>query len=329
MPGSGLQVIVTAAGAVAVGSVQRANLRGIFAMMASMFALTLNFAFVKLAGGSLPVGEVLFLRGLIAATIIAVAAIVTGAYARYRDAAHTTVIWRTICECGAAVLFVTALMRTPIADATVILQVMPIMITAGAALWLGERVHWRRWAAIVCGLIGVVIVIRPGLAAFQWPSLLLLASVLLSAVRDVSTRRMPAGIPTVLVALVASSTLSLLGLSFCLVEDWVQPDAAALLQVGGSGLLLSVGLFTVVLAMRGGELSIIAPFRYSAVIWAVILGYLLWGETPDLPTVIGALIIVGSGVYISYRERSVRATVPSVRTDASADVVRTGDQGRG
>jgi drug/metabolite transporter (DMT)-like permease len=136
---------------------------------------------------------------------------------------------------------------------------------------------------------------------------------------------MPRGIPTVLVALAASSTLSLVGLSSSVLGDWVVPGTTALLQVAGSGTLLSVGLFTVVLAMREGELSIIAPFRYSAVLWAIILGYLLWSDTPDMPTIVGALIIVGSGVYISYRERAIRATVPAVQTDAASDIISPDD----
>jgi drug/metabolite transporter (DMT)-like permease len=239
--------------------------------------------------------------------------------------AHRTVVWRTVCESAAATLFVTALMQTSIASSTVILQIMPLTITAGAALWLGERVHWRRWVAIVCGLIGAVIVIRPGFAAFHWASLLVVGSVLLSSLRDLSTRSMPRGIPTVLVALAASSTLSLVGLSSSVLGDWVVPGTTALLQVAGSGTLLSVGLFTVVLAMREGELSIIAPFRYSAVLWAIILGYLLWSDTPDMPTIVGALIIVGSGVYISYRERAIRATVPAVQTDAASDIISPDD----
>jgi len=302
------------------------NLRGILAMMASMFALTLNFAFVKLAGAVLPVGEVLFLRGLIAALLISVVAFATGAHRRLHRVFHRTVVWRTVCESAAAVCFVTALMRTPIANATVILQAMPLVITAAAAIWLGEVVHWRRWLAIVAGLLGVVIVIRPGLAAFQWWSLLVLVAVLLSAFRDLSTRRMPEGIPTVLVAVVALATLSLVGLSFSLFENWVVPDGTALMQVAGSGILLGLGLFFVVLAMRRGELSIIATFRYSAVLWAIVLGFVLWGDVLDLPTIAGALIIVGSGVYISYRERSLRATVPVVQTDAAAEVIHPPDR---
>jgi drug/metabolite transporter (DMT)-like permease len=316
---------MTAAERIGSSSAHNANLRGILAMMASMFALTLNFAFVKLAGSSLPVGEVLFLRGMVAATIIAIVAVITGAHKHIRYLAHRTVIWRTFCECVAASLFAFALMRIPIASATVIMQIMPLAITAGAALWLGEQVHWRRWAAIVCGFIGVVIVIQPGFAAFQWASLIVVVSVLLSSLRDLSTRRMPRGIPTVLVAFAASFALSLLGLSFSVLGDWVVPDTAALLQISGSGALLSFGLFAVVLAMREGELSIIAPFRYSAVLWATILGYLIWNDTPNAPTIVGALIIVGSGVYISYRERAFRATVPAVQTDAAADIIRPDD----
>ncbi len=297
------------------------NARGILAMMASMFALTMNFAFVKLAGSTLPVGEVLFLRGLIAALIISVAVVATGAHRRFREALHPTVILRTLFESAAAICFVTALMQTSIGNATVILQAMPLLITAGAAFWLGEKVHWRRWVAIVIGLLGVIIVIRPGMISFQWASLLVVGSVCMSSLRDLSTRSMPFGIPSVLVAAVALSTLSAIGLSFSLFEDWVVPSRAALLQVAGSGVLLSLGLFFVVLAMRRGELSIIAPFRYSAVLWAVILGYLLWGDTVDLPTIVGASIIIGSGIYISYRERGRRATMPAGRSDAAAEVI--------
>jgi drug/metabolite transporter (DMT)-like permease len=299
----------------------RDNGRGVLAMMAAMFALTCNFAFVKLAGASLPVGEVLFLRGLVASALIALAMFVTGAHRRLRSVLHRTVLLRTVFESASAVVFVIALMTSPLADATVILQAMPLVITAGAALWLGEAVSWRRWAAIGVGLIGVVIVIRPGFAAFEWASLLLLTAVLLSSFRDLATRRVPEGIPTMLVAVVALSTLSLVGLSFALFEDWVVPDSQALFQVGGSGVLLSVGLFFVVLSMRRGELSIIAPFRYSAVLWAVLLGYFWWSETPDVFTLAGAVIIAASGVYISYRERRVRATVPALQTDTAAEII--------
>lgn len=275
-------------------------------MTGAMLALTANFAFVKLAGASLPLGEVLFLRGLVAALLVAGAAVLVGAHRRLSLLLHQTVLWRTVCESASAVLFVAALMTTPIAEATVILQAMPLLITAGAALWLGEVVHWRRWVAIIVGLTGVLIVIRPGLAPFQWASLLLVASVMLSALRDISTRRMPRGIPSVLVAAVALLTLSLVGLSFSPFEAWVMPSRAALWQVAASGAMLSLGIFLVVLATRGGELSIIAPFRYSAVLWAVILGYLLWGDGADLPTVIGAAVIIGSGLYISLREGRLR-----------------------
>jgi drug/metabolite transporter (DMT)-like permease len=130
------------------------------------------------------------------------------------------------------------------------------------------------------------------------------------------------------VAVVALSTLSMVGLSFSLFETWVVPRGQSLLQVAGSGVLLSLGIFFVVLSMRRGELSIIAPFRYSAVLWAVILGYVLWDDALDPLTIIGASIIIGSGIYISYRERGLRATVPTGRTDAAADVIPSPDQDR-
>jgi drug/metabolite transporter (DMT)-like permease len=293
------------------------NLRGIIAMIAAMFVLTLNFAFVKLAGASLPVGEVLFLRGLIAALLVAIAALASGAYRRLPMVLHRTVLFRTLFECSGATVFVVALIHTPIATATVILQAMPLLITAGAALFLGESVHWRRWAAIVVGLVGVVIVIHPGLASFRWTSLLVLVAVSLSAARDLFTRSMPDGIPTLLVAAVALSSLSAVGLSFSPFEAWIVPSRQALLQVTGSGALLSLGLFLIVLAMRRGELSIIAPFRYSAVLWAIVLGSLLWDDMLDAFTITGAFVIIGSGIYISYREHRQRRQ-PTAAPDSAA-----------
>jgi drug/metabolite transporter (DMT)-like permease len=314
-------------GSAPVGVAMRENLRGILAMMTAMFALTCNFAFVKLAGASLPVGEILFLRGLVASILLAIAIFATGTHRHFRALLHRTVLWRTIFESSGAALFVTALMTSTIADVTILLQAMPLTITAGAALWLGEKVNWRRWAAVAVGFVGVLIVVRPGLAAFQWASLLVLSAVLLSTLRDLTTRRMPEGAPTMLVAIAAVSALSLVGLSLWLFEHWKVPDGRTLFQVAGSGSVLSLGLFFIVSAMRRGELSIIAPFRYSAVLWAILLGYLLWGEAPDPPTIIGALVIVASGVYISYRERKVRTTVPFVQTDAAAEIIRTQDRG--
>lgn len=298
--------------------VRRAFL-GIAAMVASQFAFLLNDTLIKLTSEGLPAGEILFLRGLFCSALVGGVAMALGLHRQAASALHAMVGWRVVGELGGTLFYLIALFNMPIANTTIIFQALPLCATAGAALFLGEAVGWRRWAAIVVGFAGVVLVVRPGLSGFDAYGLLVLVSVVFVALRDLATRSVPAAIPTVLVTLTAAVAVGLMGALLGLAEDWQQPRWSDLARLCGAGLFLAVGYFTVILALRLGPIAVTAPFRYVAVVFAIALGFLVWGDVPDALTLAGSAVIVGAGLYTLYRERRVKGPEASL-TAAPASV---------
>jgi drug/metabolite transporter (DMT)-like permease len=283
----------------------RDNLRGILAMVAANLTFLLNDTQVKLAGDRLPIGEIVFLRGLFASILIGALVVWFGLHRYVHMLLHGTVVWRTIGEIAATLLFLAALLHMPIADITAILQVIPLMTTAAGAIFLAETVGWRRWTAIAIGFVGVLIVLRPGGAGFGHYGLLALGSMFFITMRDMVTRVMPTGMPTLLVAGLTSVVISITGAGMGLGEDWIVPDATALALLFGAAVFITIGYYTAILAMRFGDVAVVAPFRYTVIVWAIIVGYLVWGDIPDLPMLAGTAIIIATGIYTFYRERSL------------------------
>jgi drug/metabolite transporter (DMT)-like permease len=278
------------------------NLRGIAAMVASMASLIANDALIKVAAADLPTGEAIFLRGLAATLLLAVLVAATGGRATLRAAVQKRVLARSLAEVGATLLYVNALTRMPIADATAILQFTPLAITAGAALFLGAPVGWRRWLATLVGLAGVLIIICPGAIDFNPAAALALVAIVFIAARDLITRQVGAHVPTLAVALASSVSVTLASLGSALFEDWLWPAPPTLAALAGAGVGLLGGLYWVIVAMRTGEIAVVAPFRYSIILWAIVAGFLLWGEVPDFPSWVGIAIVTGAGLYTFLRE---------------------------
>lgn len=298
------------------------NLRGILAMLAAMGSLIFNDAFLKMAAAELPTGQAIFLRGLFA-TLLCVGVIVTtvgpGALLH---AGSRRVQARAGADVVGTILYLSALMHMPIADATALLQFTPLAITAGAALFLGARVGWRRWLATLVGLIGVLIIVRPGGAGFNAYSLLALSAIGFVVVRDLITRRIGPEVTTMVVAATSSAAVAAAALALALIETWVWPSlsALALLLVAGVGLV--GGNYWIIVAMRNGEIAAVAPFRYSASLWAIAAGLLVWGEVPDLWTWTGIAVVTGAGVYTILRESRLRSG--TVGTDGVRPLAHTG-----
>jgi drug/metabolite transporter (DMT)-like permease len=292
--------------------VQSQNIRGILAMLASMAAFVLNDALMKVAASTLPTGEVIFLRGLFAVPMLAVLMIATGGGRDIlRAFAHRGILCRGTVEIAAAVLYLSALFHMPIADITAVLQATPLAITAGAALFLGAPVGWRRWLATLIGLAGVLVIIRPGASAFDSYAWLALLSVAFVAARDLITRQLDSGLPTFAIALVSMTLVALSGLGFLAFETWVWPQPDATLALLGAGIAMLSAQYWIILAMRTGEIAAVAPFRYSIILWAILAGYLVWHETPDFLSWIGIAIVTGAGLYTFLREqRLARAGRP-------------------
>lgn len=283
------------------------NLRGILMMCASMAAFTINDAFMKSVTTTLPLYQTIGMRGLIAALGLGLLVLFTRAYRfRLNRRDGQLILLRSLADVAATILFLEALLRMPLANLSAILQALPLLITLAAALVYGDRIGWRRMTAILVGLVGVLIIIRPGTEGFDRWALLGVASVLCVVVRDLAVRPIQGQLPSALVALGAAVAVTLMGWTGAALQG-VQPvtgwEAAKVL---GAGLFLIVGYLTSVMAMRQGDIGMVAPFRYTSLIWAIVLGLLVFGDLPDIWTLIGAAIVVGAGLFTLWRERRLR-----------------------
>ena len=279
------------------------NLRGIFAMLASTAVFVVNDTLLKLATEALPTGEAIFLRGIFTTLFCTLLFARPGKPATVPFVFSPRIVGRAVAEVGSTLFFLSALARMPIGDATAILQFTPLAITAGAALFLGERVGWRRWLATCVGLVGVLIIVRPGGAAFNPYSVLALLSILFGVARDLLTRGIAQSVPSLLIAGVSSAAVTLASLGFVAFETWAWPSFATLLLLVSSGTALVAGQYWLITAMRTGEIAVVAPFRYSVVLWAVLAGYLVWREAPDSASWIGIAIVTAAGLYTFLREQ--------------------------
>jgi len=280
------------------------NLSGAVFMAVSMAAFTFNDAIMKLASADMNMGQAMFVRGIFATAFIATIALHRGALSRPRMLLSPMVLLRTAGELGGTLFFLMALAHLPLANVSAILQALPLCVTMGAALVLGEPVGWRRCLAIVTGFAGVMIIVRPGFEGFNIYALYVLGCVACCTVRDLATRRLPIEVPSMLVSVVAAFLVTVFGL--LLVEPmggWSPMDTGRTLLLAGAACLVLVGYQCLIMAMRVGDISFISPFRYTALLWAILLGIVLFGDLPDLPMIVGATIIVGSGLYMLFRER--------------------------
>lgn len=282
------------------------NMRAALFMTVSMAGFTVNDAITKHMSEAMNMGQVMFLRGAFATLFIAALAWHQGALANLRPTMEPMVMLRVGGEVLATVTFLIALAQLPIANVSAVLQALPLAVTMGAALIYGETVGWRRWLAIATGFAGVAIIVRPGLEGFSVYSLVALVCVAFCTMRDLATKRIPVSTPTLLI-----STATALAVSICgafLVQPmggWTPPGAFDLLLLACAAALLLVGYQFIILAMRSGEISFVAPFRYTGLLFSILLGFLIFGDVPDMAMILGASIIVVSGLYMLYRERVV------------------------
>jgi drug/metabolite transporter (DMT)-like permease len=290
---------------------QNDNLRGVMLMNIAMLAFTLNDTCMKLVSQTMPLFQAITLRGVITTLcLLALAAwqlrgaTVVQLLPRGRDGG--IVVVRTVAEVLATVTFLVALTHMPLANLSAIMQSLPLAVTLAAALIFHEPIGWRRLLAITVGFGGVLLIVKPGTDGFDFWAMLGLASVAAVVVRDLSTRLISGAVPSVVVAVWAGLSVTALGLVGALFEGWQPVSMAEVGLILGAAANLIVGYMTVVMVMRAGDIGFIAPFRYMALFWAILLGYLGFGTLPDHWTVIGAAIVVATGIFTLWRERRVR-----------------------
>jgi drug/metabolite transporter (DMT)-like permease len=291
--------------------------RGALFMVVSMAGFTTNDALIKIVTESLNVGQVMFVRGLFATGLIILIAWHGGALKKLRLVIHPFVLLRAVGEVGGTVSFIAALQQLPIANVSAVLQAVPLAVTMGAALFLGEGVGWRRWLAIIAGFIGVLIVVRPGLEGFNSYSVLALVCVMFSAFRDLVTRKLPVAIPSLLVSTTTSLAVTLSGAVLIVpLGGWQPVSTENLLLLASAAVLILFGYQFIVLSTREGEMSYIAPFRYTSLLWSILLGYWIFSDIPDRAMIFGASIIVASGLYTLYREQAAGKAMIATKSTA-------------
>lgn len=281
------------------------NLRGILAMLAAMFFFVTNDTFVKLASEQLGTPQIILIRGSIACVFVGLLAWATGAFRTLPRRGWRAMGLRTVGEIGGTALFLTALFHMKIANATAILQAMPLVMTVLSALILGEVVRWRRWMAVIAGFLGMLLVVQPGTAGFNAYALFAVASLAFAALRDLASRFLPAEVPSLFVAFVSMVAVTIAGGLWSLTEPWKPVSGEVLVYLACAAVLLSGAFYFITEGMRHGEVSVVAPFRYSIILIAILLGYLVWGQLPDLMASAGIVLIIASGLYVFYRESRV------------------------
>jgi drug/metabolite transporter (DMT)-like permease len=284
----------------------RENLRGILLLIACNFTFLCSDTLIKLIGGAIPLGELITIRGVLVTLALTPAVLITGVWRKAWMLRSKPLFWRTFGEAASAFTYLAALIHMPIANINTILQIVPLAITAAGALLLGEAVGWRRWSAIAVGFVGVLIVVRPGAEGFNIYSVLALGSALLVALRDISGRIMPRGLPALLVAYFTGAVVGMTGPFYALAaqETWIVPPLWSLGLLCVSVLFVICGYLLSVAFMRHGDIGVVAPFRYVVIIWAIIIGFLVFREVPDWPVYVGMTIIAASGIYTFQRERN-------------------------
>ncbi len=273
-------------------------------MATAMASFTMNDAITKSASAEMNFGQVMLVRGVFAIVLIAALALHQRAMRPLRTLMMKPVALRIAGEVGATILFLAAIVNLPLANTTAVLQVLPLAITLGAALMFGEPVGWRRWLAVTAGFTGVLIIVRPGVEGFNQLSLFALLSVIFCAVRDLATKRIPAQIPSLFITLLTAVAVTVAGAAILgPLGGWTPLSGRALGLLALAAVLLLIGYQCIIMALRTGAISAVAPFRYSALLWAMLLGYLVFGDVPDALMATGATIIVLSGLYAFDRER--------------------------
>lgn len=273
-------------------------------MVIAMAAFTFNDAFVKVLGKNLPIVEVIFLRGGL--TILIIGAIIgfTSGFMSLSKLNRPIIWWRALCEVGATYCFLTGLQHVEIANAAAILSALPLAVTIGSVIFLHEQVGWRRWSAIVVGFIGVLLIVRPGLADFNIYSINILGAVVFAAARDLVTKQAPKDISSINLTFSTAIAITVSGaFATYFFAEFKPISGTEFSWLIAAALLLTVAYYFIVAAMRIGEIAIVAPFRYTNLLWAIALGIVIFGDKLDWMTLLGSAIVTATGIYTLYRER--------------------------
>jgi drug/metabolite transporter (DMT)-like permease len=285
------------------------NARGAALMTAAMAAFVVNDSMMKGVIAEIPLMQAIAVRGIITCAALYTIARWTGTLrlAMLRRDARLLGL-RTVGEVASTVFFFTALLHMPLADLTAILQSMPVVVTLLAIVIFGEPASPVRLASVLAGLAGVLLIIRPGTDAFTVWSLFGVLAVLAVALRDMTTRALSGTVPTTTVALLASASVTLFGLLMLPFSGWLPLSGSLVLRIVGAAFFVMSGYLLIVAAARTGEVGATAPLRYTAIPFAILMGWAAFGEVPDAQMIVGAAIVAAAGLVSL---RSSRRPLPN------------------
>ena len=273
------------------------NRRGAAFMCLSMLGFAIEDALLKLAAGSLPVGQVLISFGVFGVIAFSAWARLAGEPPVSRAMLRPAMILRSLSEIAGRLFYMLAIALTPLSTASAILQATPLVVMVGAVIIFDERIGPRRWLAVAVGFAGVLMILRPGTEGFGPLSLLAMIGMLGFAGRDLATRAAPPTLSFRQLGVLGFTMLILAGLiALPFGPALVRPDAAAWLGLGAASVAGVAGYTSLTIAMRTGEVGAVTPFRYTRLVFAMIAGIMIFGERPDLWIVIGSVLIILAGI---------------------------------
>jgi len=280
-----------------------ANLRGSLFMVLAMAAFSLEDMFYKSATGDMPAGQALVIFGGLGLAIFVALALLRGQPPVTAAMLGRGLLLRSAIELFGRVFFALALAYSDLSSTSAILQATPLVVALGAVVFFGEQVGWRRWLAMAVGFAGVLIVLRPGTDAFSAGSVFAVLGMLGFAGRDLATRATPMAVSNLQLGVLGFTVLTVAGgvIMLAFGETAVMPTAPGLAKLGAAALVGVLAYNAITVAMRTGEVSVVAPFRYTRLVFALILALVVFGEQPDWTTLAGSVLIVGSGVFTLLR----------------------------
>ncbi len=278
-------------------------------MTLSMAGYVTNDAFIKLAAEELPLFQSIFLRGVWVTLVLVVLNISQGTLSEIGDHFSRPMIVRLACETLGTIAYLSALTRLPLAEMTAVLQLVPVVVVFAAARLLREPVSLQRIAAVSLGFVGVLLIVKPGSASFSpWYGLGLL-TVAFIVTRELATRRIGVAVPTQVVALLTAISITLMGVTISIFEGWEPLRVGPVLLLVAAGTFITVGYLASVATVRVGDLSFSAPFRYSIIVFSIILQIVVFGEVPDVLTFVGSAVVAIAGLWAFWSDPGQQAAV--------------------
>jgi drug/metabolite transporter (DMT)-like permease len=274
-------------------------------MSFAMASFVANDALVKTVSASVPAAQLIFIRGVFATILLLIVAQSMGVLrtGTVREAMQKPVLLRAGLDSFATLTYLTSLFHLPIGNATAINMATPLFITLFAVLAFGERVQPARWLAVITGFVGVLLVVQPSAAGFNAYALLCLVGTLFHSGRDLMTRRIDPRISSLIITLATAVAVTLLSGVISIFQGWRPVGLLQLAQLATASAFLSVGYYLIIVGMRSGEMSVIAPFRYTGLLFALVIGWAVWGDIPNALAWVGIALLVGAGLYVLHSER--------------------------